>query len=149
MRLQDIFRQETFSFFEGSPRCFIYRHLTDNFCLQFYLTKNVAPHLLRMICKFRISAHPLNVESGRYSNISRSNRICLCCSTLDLEDEFHFIIICSLYSELRCKFIKPYYWKHPSVFKLIQLLTVRNVKEIKNLGTFLFNACEARNLFVW
>ena len=101
-----------------------------------------------MICKFRISAHPLNVESGRYSNIPHSNRICPCCNSLDVEDEFHFILICSSNTELRRKFIKPYYWKHPSVFKLIQLLTVQNVTEIRNLGKFLLNACEARNIHV-
>ena len=37
IRLQDHFRQDMLSFFEGSSRCFIYKHLTDNFCLQFYL----------------------------------------------------------------------------------------------------------------
>jgi len=39
------------------------------------------------------------------------------------------------YSDIRVKFIKPYYYRHPSVRKLIQLLSVRN--EAKILKTFL------------
>ena len=101
-----------------------------------------------MIYKFRISANSLNFESCRYSIIPRSNRICPC-NSLDVEDEFHFILICSSsHTELRRKIIKPYYWNHTSIFKLIQLLTVQNVKEIRNLGKFLLNACEARNIHV-
>jgi hypothetical protein len=29
------------------------------------------------LCKFRISAHSLEIEKGRYYNIPRENRVCL------------------------------------------------------------------------
>ena len=36
----------------------------------------------------------------------------------DIEDEYHFILECSKYVEIRRKYIKPYYCINPSAFKL-------------------------------
>lgn len=36
----------------------------------------------------------------------------------DLEDEFHFILMCPFYTDLRNKYIKSFYYKTLSVFKL-------------------------------
>ena len=55
----------------------------------------------QVICKLRISAHPLRIECGRYKNIQRSDRICLYCSQGKVEDEQHFISECSLYENIR------------------------------------------------
>jgi hypothetical protein len=47
--------------------------------------------------------------------------------------------------EIRGKYIKPYYCINPSAFKLTQLLSVQNVKELNNLGKYLFVAEKIRN----
>jgi hypothetical protein len=44
----------------------------------------------------RVSAHPLNIETGRYKNIIRSERKCRNCSEGDIEDEKHFVVDCPL-----------------------------------------------------
>jgi hypothetical protein len=47
------------------------------------------------ICKIRVSAHSLNIETGRYKNIKviiRPERKCTNCSKEDIEDEKHFIV---------------------------------------------------------
>jgi hypothetical protein len=59
------------------------------------------------------------------------------CVIKDLE-ECHFILECERYSDIRCKYIKKYYHRNPSTFKLIQLLSVRNVKELNNIGKYLY-----------
>ena len=58
------------------------------------------------ICKIRVSAsaHPLNIETGRYKNIIRSERKCTNCSEGDIEDEKHFVVDCPLYENIRVKF---------------------------------------------
>ncbi len=48
----------------------------------------------RLICKFRISDHPLAIETGRYSNIPRNMRLCNTCNLID--DEYHFSFIVKL-----------------------------------------------------
>ena len=146
-RLFDIFLQSRNEFFDVSSKCYLYKHLVDNFCLQFYLRKNVPNHYCRLISKFRMSAHNLYVEKGRYNNIDRQNRICVCCDLQVIEDEYHFILKCPKYAKLRTKCIKPFYYRRPSSFKLALLLSSQNVTELCNLGKYLFNALKQRDIF--
>jgi hypothetical protein len=91
-----------------------------------------------LISRYRIHAYSLNIETGRIYNIDRHARICNMCSNNDIEDEYHFILECSKYVEIRRKYIKPYYCINPSAFKLTQLLSVQNIKELNNLGIYMW-----------
>ena len=44
------------------------------------------------LCKFRISAHSLEIEKGSYYNIPRENRVCLSCKAGKVEDELHLFL---------------------------------------------------------
>ena len=90
----------------------------------------------------------MNVEVGRHDNIVRTQRLCTMCSFHDIEDEFHFILKCPLYGDLRKKYIKNFYYTKPSVFKLVKLLSVQNTRELNNLGKYLQFATKLRKLHV-
>ena len=62
--------------------------------LQFYLDRAVNYIYKPYICKYRISAHRLNIETGRFYNIDRHLRVCNMCNKHVIEDEYHFILIC-------------------------------------------------------
>jgi diphthamide biosynthesis methyltransferase len=47
----------------------------------------------------------LNIEKGRYLNTPAEDRICKLCNS-GVEDEFHFIIICSKLQSCREEFFK-------------------------------------------
>ena len=59
-----------------------------------------------LITKFRISAHQLRIETGRYERkknqagkipiLEREERVCLYCNLSKVEDESHFLLECSL-----------------------------------------------------
>jgi hypothetical protein len=49
----------------------------------------------------------------------------------DIADGYHFIYVCEKYEDIRKMYSKAHYRRHPSVFKLIQLLSVHNKKELK------------------
>ena len=54
--------------------------------------------------KFRISFHNLAIERDRYKKIDKKNRICLICwDSKTVEDEYHFLMECPLYSNEREK----------------------------------------------
>ena len=53
-----------------------------------------------------------------------------------LEDEFHFILECPLYHELRIKYIKTYYWNRPNILKFIELFKSENEVIVKNVSQF-------------
>ena len=128
---------------EASPKCILYKHLNDLFCIQYYLCKSLPLHLKKLIAKYRLSSHSLAIETGRYQATARNLRNCPKCNN-DIEDEYHFVLKCPFYTDLRSKYVKPYYWKKPSVFKLVQLFSVRNVKQTYNLGQFLRHAGNLR-----
>jgi superfamily II helicase len=44
-------------------------------------------HYKRSICRLRISSHRLQIETGRYRNVPRDERICQNCSENEVEDE--------------------------------------------------------------
>ena len=49
------------------------------------------------------------------------------------------VLQCEKYIDVR-RNLKKYYWQLPSCFKLIQLLSVHNIKELNNLGKYLLLA---------
>ena len=61
---------------------------------------------LKRICKFRISAHSLEIEKGRYYNIPRENCVCLSCKAGKVEDELHLFLDCPSYAHLRQDFLE-------------------------------------------
>ena len=101
------------------------------------------------------------IETGRSYNIERNMHTCnvcyenliedeyhfiLVCKQYDnIEDEYHFILVCKQYDNIRKIYIKSYYWRRPSLFKLVQLLSVHSVKELNNIDKFLCLAEEIRN----
>ena len=53
----------------------------------------------------RLSSHKLNIEIGRHNNIDRQDRKCIICNLNDIEDEFHFVLVCPDYINLRNAYI--------------------------------------------
>ena len=46
------------------------------------------------ISKLRTGNHHLAIETGRWTNIVRENRLCTQCSENNVEDEYHFLFDC-------------------------------------------------------
>ena len=59
--------------------------------------------LRRSLCRFRISAHDMRIESGRYSKHpqNRTDRLCTKWDINEVEDEFHFLLRCKLFKDER------------------------------------------------
>ena len=98
------------------------------------------------LSRFRVSAHRLEVETGRWHKpvaVPFNERKCRTC--LDyLEDEFHVLLECPLYHELRKTYIKPYDWKILNMSKFIELIKTENKIEIRNLSMFIMKSFEIR-----
>ena len=105
----------------------MYKHLIDHITLQPYLSKPIYCQYKKLICKLRLSSHCLCIETGRYKNVPLERCICPICKS-DVEDEYHFMLKCPAYNNLRKRYLKPYYFQRPSVYKLTQLLSTGNVK---------------------
>ena len=91
-----------------------------------------------------LSPHPLLIETGRYTGITRAERICGHCDSRDIEDEYHFVLICSKYGALRNTYIPRYFIRNPSVHKFIELLNSSNTRTLNNLAIFTIKALKLR-----
>ena len=143
--LSDQFTQSWHSRLENSSRASFYSHIA-NFRFQPYLDVFKSVKLCSALTRLRVSSHRLMIETGRWqkpSSIPINERKCITCSTL--EDEFHFVLECQLYKDLRQKFIHISYWHRPNMFKFITLINSENTKTIKNLGLFIFYAFKIKN----
>ena len=106
------------------------------FRLQPYLTCMMLEKFRISLSRLRMSSHRLKVD-GRWQKptaISFNERKCTLC--LKLEDEFHFLLECSLYKDLRNKYVKKYSWKNTNMLKFIELTTSQNETIIKKLSMF-------------
>ena len=61
----------------------------------------------RNFTKLRVSAHNLAIETGRYTRPKTPviNRTCILCDNTNIEDEYHLVMECPIYSEERQSFI--------------------------------------------
>ena len=62
---------------------------------------------------------------GKAKQQPLENRKCSVC--LRLEDEYHFVLECQMYVELKKTYISPYFWKKTNMFKLLNYLIQRTV----------------------
>ena len=97
------------------------------------------------MAKLRLSSHTLNIEIGRHNKIDRQDRKCIRCNSNDIEDEFHFVLVCPDYINLRNAYIPKYYSNRPSVLKFIELVQTNNISLLIKLSIYCIKAFALRN----
>ena len=144
LRLKDNFVQNWQSRLADSSRARFYS-LFSTFDHQLYLQQVNIKKFRVALSKLRVSSHRLEIEVGRWSRPNRipiDERKCRVCDKL--EDEFHFLLECQLFTDLRIKYLKRYYWTRPNMLKLKELMSSTNVKEIKYLSIYVEKAFKIR-----
>ena len=94
------------------------------------------------LCRLLTSSHTPHVESGRWSRnptVPRERRYCFNCNA-KVEDEFHFVFECPIYSLLRRQLIPRYFRERPSMFKFINLLNSGCKKKLIGLAKYVYKA---------
>ena len=101
-RAVDVFIQEWYGSLEGSLVLHEYRQFKTAFEYEHYLdilTYNLRCVFLQNI-EYRLIALEYKVV-GRYGRnaVPRNERYCNCCNTFDIEDLYHFVIVCPHFAE--------------------------------------------------
>ena len=109
---------------DGLNKLRTYAKFKSVLCLEPYLMHVKHEGKRCLLFKLRAGIAPLRIETGRsetwYDSTSRSNkkgislhaireenRTCLCCFGA-VENEKHFVLMCPVYSHLRCKLLNKY-----------------------------------------
>ena len=99
-----------------------------------------------LIANFRCTGLPLKTVTGVYYEKIDYN-LCYCdfCKLPLVENEFHFLLVCGAYNEMRKKFIPAFYWNPPSIFKFEQLMSRNDLLWLNKLSAFLKEAMNERS----
>ena len=60
------------------------------------------------------------------NRIARNQRLCFACNTNEVEDEYHFLIVCPFFADVRKLFFKKYFYTRPSMLKYKNLMNTNN-----------------------
>jgi len=93
----------------------------------------------KALARFRVSSHDLYIESGRRMGLPTTQRLCpFGCN--QIEDEFHFLLICPIYVGFRNTFIPKFYFSPALEWKFIALLMNENQETLDKLGKYIFHS---------
>ena len=120
---------------EASKLAFIRKHTVDKYSrkihtyvsmhggdwgkLAAYLTWNLSRKNKVELTRFRVGAHALAVETGRWYRVPFESRICEYCALHDkcvVEDEQHFLFECPLYMDIRNQYQQCFVGTNSNLF---------------------------------
>lgn len=134
-RLNDQYTQEWSNEVATASDANLYRNLKVNLIYSEYLSKITAPKLRYGLLKFLTRNHNLLVVTDRWRGRPYEARLCLECDVLD--DEYHCVIECRKFTDLRRRYINKYFLRRPSMYKFIKLVTSNNVRTLVRLALFI------------
>ena len=118
--LIDLYLQCWFSDIILSSKLCSYSSFKFSYIHESYLDAAKVRKFRRAIASLRTSSHKLEVERSRHFNLPRNERTGKFCN-LVIKDEYHFLILCPLYQDLRKTFLPDEYVHVVNFHKFIQL----------------------------
>ena len=108
LNLWDIFIKNWFSQLENSSQGEFYGIFKRECKLESYLL-NLSPYEREVLTKFRCNLK-LPIETGRWENNPRENRLCQLCNLQNIGNEYHYVFECiNVNIEiLRLKYVPAY-----------------------------------------
>ena len=144
-RIYDIYYQTWYANINNTPKLETYCIFKHNFEFEEYLDYINDKKLRIALTKIRVSSHDLLIEVGRYTNIPRNQRICQNCTMNVVESEYHFLLVCNKYRDIRKQFLKPYFCHWPTLQKFETLLCNKSRIVQKSIAKYICAANKLRN----
>ena len=114
----------------------LYRHLSID--SNWYLINMPNNYIRIALSQFRLGSHHLSIERGRWNNTEYVERKCTMCEVI--EDEYHFVIECVKFHDLRIKYLPKVLYTKPSMFKFINYLNSKDENSLRKIGLYLHYA---------
>eukprot|EP00918_Siedleckia_nematoides_P055132 GHVU01120244.1.p1 GENE.GHVU01120244.1~~GHVU01120244.1.p1 ORF type:complete len:281 (-),score=3.44 GHVU01120244.1:191-1033(-) len=141
-RITDQYLQSWSEKVNGMNRLELYKNIKTELKFENYLDEIANVKQRKALTKFRCSAHNLAIETGRHNNIPRNERVCKLCNNNNIENEYHFTLICPALRENRLKYIPKSVTSFPNLTKLYNFCKSAN-KQL--LSKFILTSLEKRN----
>ena len=125
--LTDSHIQSWYTYINTSSKCLNYRIFKHEYIFERYLII-LPPNIRQYLINYRLSNHRLPIETGRWNNVERNERLCILCGNTHLGDEYHFLFDCSYFTSFRKKFLPSFCLTRPNTFKFDTLFNSKIVK---------------------
>lgn len=142
-KLTDIDISFWYSEVENMSRLRTYRILKARFCCESFLQDNLFQTHKQILVKFRGGLLDFRVNTGRFESVPYDQRICPICKS-EIENEYHFLLVCPYYDHLRQKFIPSYFFVYPSEIKFKMLMNLNNTQLRLKLCQYLISSLKLR-----
>jgi hypothetical protein len=147
-RIHDTYVQLWFAQISSYSKLDTYSLFKTSFAYEKYLDAVSNKSHRECLTRLRCSSHKLFVEEGRYRNIDRNERICKLCNMNVVENEFHFLLVCPFYRELRITCLPKYYNTWPTIQKFKNIVETKQKSLLVKLAKFIFLANKKRDSFI-
>lgn len=144
-RILDLYKQTWYAEINNSNRLLMYSRFKHELDFENYLDFIPEKKYKIALTKFRLSSHDLAIERGRFENIQRSDRLCKYCNLGLVENEYHFLLTCPLYKDLRKKFLPNFYCHWPTLNKFDDLMLKKSKSMVLRLSKYIYFAMKLRN----
>ena len=121
---------------QESPKAVNYRIFKENFRFEKYFDILDTNDSI-VLCKFRTTNHKLPIEIGRWNNIERSSRICHLCDSVNIGDEYHYLLECNFFREARIQHLDNYYCYRVNILKMQKLMSLEKRPKLRKLCQFI------------
>lgn len=125
-----------------------YSRYKKTFEMEKYLQILSNDTLRKHLSAFRLVSHRLEIEIGRHNNIPREQRICKICNMQQTESEYHFLLVCPAYHDLRTKYLPRSFLSWPTLQKFDSLMKHNGNKMLSNIAKFIAAANKLRSEIV-
>lgn len=143
-RLIDCFTQDWNSALTTHDFYYVYSSFKRELSCSDHLHISRNMFVRKAFSRFRIGMSPLRARAVEFQPERFCNHKCPFCQNVD-ETEFHFVLVCPKYGDLRDELIPSKFTRQPNFFKFVLLLS--NAKEtiVSNLSYFVYRALAVRH----
>ena len=120
----------------NSKKLEFYNTFKDEYTPSCYLDLTRKLNNRKELVKLRIGNHKLLIETGRYDQIPRDNRLCPTCKSKQIEDEIHLLFHCTKYCSFRDEFYNKIENQIPNI---TQLPPMQATKKLMNSDNYYLN----------
>ena len=143
-RCKDIYQQDWYENISSSTCVSFYSEYKYCINLETYLTSIKSIQLRRALTKLRCNAHNFKVQAIRKDrNVNALDVSCSFCSIAP-EDEYHVLLVCSKYWDVREKYLPEYFLNPPTRCKFQLLLTTTDSSLLFKLSLLCYNIFRIR-----
>ena len=115
-RIRDQYQQTWFATISGMPKLSYYCKFKKDFMYEDYLDYVSNDRFRMALTRLRLSSHSLEIETGRFANIDRNDRVCRLCLSNVVESEYNVMLCCKTYASLRKRYLGQVSWPSINMF---------------------------------